>query len=173
MTKLIKKIVVIGPESTGKSTLSADLATHLQCKFVPEYARSYLESRGGKYQFTDLANIAKGQIKSEDQFAQEAKELIICDTDLYVLKVWSEHKYQKTDDYILQQIAKRKYDGYILCNIDLPWQYDPLREHPNLESRQYFWNLYYDIVQNSGCNFVIAKGTRTERLNTSLQAPWW
>lgn len=171
--KMLQKIVVIGPESTGKSTLSQDLALALDTLWVPEYARTYLEKNGATYQFNDLAEIAKGQLISEDKLAEDAHKQLICDTDLYVLKVWSEHKYGKTDSFILHNIASRKYDAYILCDIDMPWEADPLREHPDQEMRRYFFELYKDIVIHSGKPFIIASGNQEERLARSLQAEWW
>lgn len=164
---MLQKIVVIGSESTGKSTLSKALAQQLKTSWVEEYAREYLEANGNNYCYDDLRLIAEGQIEREDK--KEAKRHLICDTDLYVLKVWSEHRFGKTCDYILQEIARRKYDAYILCNIDLPWCADPQREHPQPEMRSYFYNIYKDIVQQSGVPFIIASGNDEERLETAIQ----
>src|SRR5690606_31123528 len=87
----MKKVVILGPESTGKSTLSQQLATHYHTEWVPEYARQYLEELGRPYEQHDLLTIAAGQLGLEDEMAQKAQGLLICDTDLYVIKVWSEH----------------------------------------------------------------------------------
>lgn len=173
MNTTIKKIVVIGPESTGKSTLSKALAEQLNTVWVPEYARTYLEQKKQAYQFEDLYSIAKGQIESEDAEAIKAHQYLICDTDLYVVKVWSEHKYGKVDSFILETIAQRQYDAYILCDIDIPWNADPLREHPEPEMRQYFFNIYKDIVLHTGKAFIIVRGNESERLKQALSAPWF
>ena len=170
---MLKKIVIIGPESTGKSTLSKALAEQLNTVWVPEYARTYLEERGQEYHYEDLTAIAKGQLASEDEWAKQANKYLICDTDLYVLKVWSEHKYGKVDAFILESIAQRHYDAYILCDIDMPWDEDPLREHPEPEMRQYFYNIYKDIVLHSGKPFSIVSGHEEERLAQALAAPWF
>lgn len=170
---MLKKIVVIGPESTGKSTLSKALAEQLNTVWVPEYARTYLEQRGQNYQYEDLTAIAQGQLLSEDKLAKQANKYLICDTDLYVLKVWSEHKYGKVDNYILEAIASRQYDAYILCDIDMPWDADPLREHPEPEMRRYFFNMYKDIVLHSGKPFVIVSGHQEKRLEEALCATWF
>jgi NadR type nicotinamide-nucleotide adenylyltransferase len=169
---MLKKIVIIGPESTGKSTLSKALAEQLNTVWVPEYARTYLEGRGQEYHYEDLTAIAKGQLASEDEWALHANKYLICDTDLYVVKVWSEHKYGKVDAFILENIAQRHYDAYILCNIDMPWDEDPLREHPEPEMRQYFYNIYKDIVLHSGKPFIIVSGNEEDRLAQALAAPW-
>lgn len=170
---MLHKIVIIGPESTGKSTLSKALAKELNTVWVPEYARTYLEQHGQEYDYDDLTAIAKGQIASEDKWAQQANKYLICDTDLYVIKVWSEHKYGKANDYILATIAQRRYDAYILCDIDMPWCPDPLREHPEAEMRRYFYDVYKDIVQQSGRPFVIVHGSEQERLAGALAAAWF
>lgn len=166
----IKKVVVIGPESTGKSTLSQALAKELGTVWVPEFARSYLEQLPQPYTEDDLLAIAKGQVASEDALAAKANNILICDTDLYVLKVWSEHKYGRCDKWILEEIARRKYDLYLLTYIDVIWEDDPLREHGGLEMRHYFYEVYKDIVQQSGVNWAAIQGNETERLQQALQA---
>jgi len=166
----IKKIVVIGPESTGKSTLSEALARALNTIWVPEYARGYLESLDRPYNEDDQLQIAKGQLASEDSLLPQANKYLICDTDLYVLKVWGESKYGRCHRWILEQIAKRKYDLYLLTNIDVPWQDDPLREHPTPEARLHFYNAYHDVVVNSGTPWANISGDEQQRLDTALQA---
>ncbi|PJJ75331.1 NadR type nicotinamide-nucleotide adenylyltransferase [Thermoflavifilum aggregans] len=164
----MKKIVVIGPESTGKSTLSEQLAAHLHTVWVPEFARDYLNQLHRPYEEADLLAIARGQIQSEDRLFHQANRFLICDTDLYVIKVWSEHKYQTCHPWILQQIAQRTYDLYILTYIDIPWTYDPQREYPQPEMREYFFRIYRDIVIQSGTPWICVKGNEQERLQTAL-----
>ncbi|HTN17070.1 MAG TPA: ATP-binding protein [Chitinophagaceae bacterium] len=167
---LLKKIVVIGPESTGKSTLSAALAAHLQTVWVDEYARAYLEQQGNAYQYEDLLAIAKGQIASEDHLAAAANHFLICDTDLYVLMVWCHHRFGKVHPFILEEIARRPYHAYILCKTDIPWTPDPQREYPNYNERLYFYNIYKDIVINSGQPFIIVEGNEEQRLAQALNS---
>lgn len=168
---MIKKIAIIGPESTGKSTLSNQLALHYQTSWVPEYAREYLEHLNHPYAETDLLAIAKGQLKAEDQQLGTAKnDLLFCDTDLYVIKVWSEHKYNTCHPWILQQIAKRDYSIYLLTDIDIPWQNDPQREHPDPRMRAYFYNVYHDIVIHSGIPWFNIRGDYNTRLVTAVEA---
>lgn len=162
------KVVVVGPESTGKSTLSRSLARELHTEWVPEYARAYLEALGRPYEEADLLKIAEGQLKEEDKQAKQANDILICDTDLYVIKVWSEAKYKRCHPWILEQIAERKYDAYILTDIDMAWQDDPLREHPAPEERLYFFNIYKDIVQQSGLPWMLVSGDESSRLSTSI-----
>lgn len=166
----VKKIVVIGPESTGKSTLSAGLAAHLQTVWVEEYARAYLEQQGNTYQYSDLLAIARGQLALEEQCTATANRFLICDTDLHVLMVWCHHRYGKVHAYILEEIARRKYDAYILCKTDIPWTPDPQREYPDYNERFYFYNIYKDIVINSGCPFIVVEGNVQQRLRQALNS---
>ena len=162
--------MIIGPESTGKSTLSEQLAGALKTLWVPEYARNYLETLSREYTEADLLEIAKGQIAIEEQLVTKADKYLICDTDLYVLKVWSEAKYGRCHPWILEQIAIRKYDLYLLTDIDTPWHDDPLREHGQPEERKYFYNIYSDIVAQSGVQWVKIHGNETERLKIATKA---
>lgn len=161
--------MVIGPESTGKSTLSSALAGELNTQWVPEYAREYLTKLGRHYTENDLLEMAKEQICSEDQLIEKARQFLICDTDLYVFKVWSEHSYNRCNGWILEQIAIRKYDLYLLTDIDMPWEDDPLREHEGSYWRNYFYNQYKDIVMNSGVPWAFISGDQEERLRKALQ----
>src|SRR5665213_2884464 len=152
---MIKKIVVIGPESTGKSTLCEKLAEHYNTLWVPEYAREYLEKNGTEYSYEDLLTIAKGQIELEErvsgigyQVSGKSNQLsaisnqqnspfpihhspVFIDTDMYVMKVWCEFVFNRCHNWILNRIAERKYDLYLLCDVDLPWVKDALREYPD------------------------------------------
>jgi NadR type nicotinamide-nucleotide adenylyltransferase len=165
-----RKVVIIGPESTGKSTLSQALARELHTVWVPEYAREYLEAREDSYQESDLLEIAKGQIRTEDEYLARANDTLICDTDLNVIKVWSEHNYRRCNRWVLEQIAERRYDLYLLTYIDIPWQDDPLREHHEDNMRRYFYEQYRDIVMHSGVKWADVRGDMTARLSTALHA---
>lgn len=166
----IKKIVVIGPESTGKSTLSAALAKELNTVWVPEYARAYLEQLSRPYEQHDLLHIAKGQLQSEDELVTKANQLLICDTDLNVIQVWSNARYGSCNRWITENIATRAYDLYLLTDIDTIWEDDPLREHPSPAERRYFYNIYRDIVQNSGIPWADISGAPANRLKKALGA---
>jgi NadR type nicotinamide-nucleotide adenylyltransferase len=173
----MKKITIIGPESTGKSTLCEQLATHYGTSWVPEYAREYLIKHGMDYTYNDLLTIAKGQLQLEDKIVGESlksfgtnHQSIFIDTDMYVMKVWCEFVFEKCHQFILDQIVERKYDLYLLCNIDLPWTYDPLREYPNEEPRKRLFRIYHDIVINQSIPWVLIRGDSDERLDTAIAA---
>ena len=169
---MVKKIVIIGPESTGKSTLCKQLAAHYNTIWVKEYAREYLLKNGTDYSFENLLDIAKGQVEREQlavgngQLAN--KSAIFIDTDMHVMKVWCEFVFQKCHHWILNRIVERKYDLYLLCNIDLPWVKDELREYPDLLSRQKLYHHYKDIMLNQHVPWVDISGTYEERLEKAI-----
>jgi NadR type nicotinamide-nucleotide adenylyltransferase len=169
----IKKFVIIGPESTGKSTLSAQLAQHYKTLWAPEYAREYLEKNGTDYTYEDLLTIAKGQIEQEEfhngQLATYSSQLLFIDTDMYVMKVWCEYVFNKCHNWILNRIAERKYDGYLLCNVDLPWVKDSLREYPDFETRKRLYHFYKDIMVNQSLPWVDISGNYEERLEKAIR----
>jgi len=164
------KVVIIGPESTGKSTLTQALAAQYSEPWVPEFAREYLLQLDRTYRFDDLLEMARGQIECEDERAKQAKEILFCDTDLRVIKIWSEHKYGRTHPWITQQIQHRKYDLYLLTDIDIPWQEDPLREHPDPDMRTYFMQLYEQVLESSGVPWVKISGSSDERVRAGIAA---
>lgn len=167
----MKKIVVIGPESTGKSTLCTQLAEHYGSRWVPEYAREYLLQHGMSYTYDNLLTIAKGQIALEEKFIKEANQsLLFIDTDMYVMKVWCEFVFGKCHSWILNQVAERNYDLYLLCNVDLPWVKDELREYPDLVSRQKLYHIYKDLMVNQSTPWVDISGDYDERLKKAIAA---
>ena len=171
----IKKIVIIGPESTGKSTLSKALADHYHTLWCPEYAREYLLKNGTHYSASDLLTIAKGQLELEDEYTRKVQEensssVLFVDTDMYVMKVWSEYVFGTCDFFILDTIIKRKYDGYLLCNIDLPWVKDELREYPDEKPRQELFAIYKDLLINQPVPWALISGTDAERTAAAIRA---
>jgi NadR type nicotinamide-nucleotide adenylyltransferase len=173
--KSILKVVIIGPESTGKSTLSEQLAEHYRTSWCPEYAREYLLKHGTHYTYDDLLVIARGQLNLEDEYVKRARsqakpQLLFIDTDMYVMKVWCDFVYGKCHPFILEQIAKRKYDLYLLCNIDLPWIKDELREYPDLETRKKLYGIYRDIMEHQVVPWIDINGNYEERLQKAIAA---
>jgi NadR type nicotinamide-nucleotide adenylyltransferase len=179
---MLKKIVILGPESTGKSTLCEQLAQHYETMWCPEFAREYLLSNGTNYEFDDLLTIAKGQLALEDEYTatleRQSEPLLeagghlplFIDTDMYVMKVWCEFVFNKCHRFILDEILQRNYDLYLLCNIDLPWVADELREYPDLLTRKKLYNIYKDIMVNQQVPWVDISGNYDERLAKAITA---
>lgn len=175
---MVKKVAVIGPESTGKSTLCSQLAEHYQTLWVPEYAREYLTVHGISYTYDSLLEIAKGQLASEDYYLTQLSHSplatthspLLIDTEMYVMKVWSEFVFGKCHQWIIDKIVERRYDLYLLCNIDLPWMPDVLREYPDPEPRRELFRMYHDIMVNQSTPWVVISGDYDERLRSAISA---
>lgn len=167
----MKRVVIIGPESTGKSTLCQQLAGHYNTVWCPEYAREYLLQHGTDYNYEDLDRIAKGQLALQAETETKARNgHYFVDTDVYVMKVWCEVAFSACPTWILKTIAQTSCDLYLLCNTDLPWEKDELREYPDLAVRQRLFKTYQDIAINSGIPWAIVSGTREERLRIAIDA---
>jgi NadR type nicotinamide-nucleotide adenylyltransferase len=175
----IKKIVIVGPESTGKSTLSENLANHFKTEWVREYAREYLDKNGTDYSFENLYEIAEGQLAGEDAGLKYLQENnlnnksqnnipLIIDTDMYVIKVWSEFVFNKCDNRVLSEIAKRKYDGYILCNTDVPWVKDSMREYPDLVTREKLFTFYKEELSEQKVPWITINGNYEVRTQQAI-----
>lgn len=168
---MVKKVVILGPESTGKSTLSKLLAERFKAPWVPEYAREFLLEHGMDYSFDDLLTIAKGQLKSEDEIVSKTSpQIVFVDTDMHVMKVWCEFVFGRTHDFILNEHRSRKYDLFLLCNVDLPWVKDELREYPDLETRERLYNIYHDMLVNENLPWVDVHGDHDQRFKIAEEA---
>jgi NadR type nicotinamide-nucleotide adenylyltransferase len=155
---MIKKIAVIGPESTGKSILSADLAAHYNAVWIPEYAREYVENLHLPYNFDDVCTIAKKQIEQETEAEKYEKPLVFFDTDLIITKIWFEYCYKKVPDFVTNNLKKGIMDYYLLCFPDISWQPDPVRENGDIREELFekykqeieFLNKPYSIIKGKG-----------------------
>lgn len=164
---MIKRIAVTGPESTGKSWLAAGLAEEFSEPWVPEFARFYLEQLNRPYTFDDILEIAKGQYKAEEAAATLAKEWLFCDTDFLVTRIWCLVRFGKSHLWIDQMADQHIYAHYLLCNTDLPWEADPLREHPHL--RKELFEMYLAELEQRKLPFSIISGTGDARLMIAVE----
>lgn len=166
---MIRRVVIIGPESTGKSTLCQYLSEVYDSLWCPEFARAYLTKNGTDYTYENLLEIAKGQLTQEDSYyhkmEQKSKKdsFLFIDTDMYVMKVWSEYVFNRCDPFILKQIAERKYDFYLLCNTDLPWTKDEMREYPDQKPRQEQFLIYKDLMIHQNIPWTEVSGSGEDR----------
>lgn len=164
----IKRVAIVGPECTGKSDLSQYLASYFNSVWVPEYAREYIDNLHRQYERGDLTVIARGQLQLEDSYARDANGILFCDTNLYVVKVWSEFKFGTCSAEIIKMIATRKYDLYLLTYVDIPWQEDAQREHPN--KREELYQIYLNEMQTQPVPFVEIRGEKELRRKSAVEA---
>jgi len=169
----IIKVVLFGPESTGKTTLSRQLAVHYNTVWAPEFARDYLQKKWNNERKTcetsDLIPIAIGQMKLENKLAKKADKILICDTDLLETKVYSESYYGGIVDADLDTYAvQNQYDLYFLTNIDTPWEADDLRDKPN-ERREMF-DVFENALKKYKRSYILLSGDKKTRLQTAVKA---
>lgn len=167
------KVVLFGPESTGKTTLAARLALHFKTEWVPEYMRDYLQKKWDDKKETcqppDLIPIAKGQMRRENKLAKMANKVLFCDTNLLELKVYSEayyHGYCNPD--LLKHALNNRYDIYFLTNIDTPWIPDDLRDKP--QDREVMFKKFKSTLLLHNRPFIVLSGDENERFNTAVSA---
>ena len=165
------KVVLFGPESTGKTTLAKQLAEHYQTKWVPEYMRDYLQEKWDNRQKTceqeDLLPIAIGQMKLENKLVKDAKSILFCDTNLLEIKTYSEIYYDgECDPLILKYASENIYDLYFLTYIDVPWEKDDLRDKPN--ERDYVFKTFKETLKINNLPFVELRGSKKERLQEAI-----
>ncbi len=165
----ILKIVITGPESTGKTSLTSQLAEHYHTTWIPEYARTYIAGLNRDYDYNDLVRIAERQILELKNLNEFANKLIFYDTGLIITKIWFREVYRKHPNWLDVEIRKNKPDLYLLCYYDLPWQFDLLRENGSTERRSYLYELYRREIEKIGCNYHIIKGFNQERFNLAFK----
>jgi NadR type nicotinamide-nucleotide adenylyltransferase len=163
----IKKIAIVGPESTGKSTMSAYLANHYHTVWVPEFARKYCEKLTAPPTWQDEINMFYGQLALEQELLPMANKLLICDTTFITVKIWSDHTFGKSPQEVLNELPKHPYDLYLLLNIDLPWEHDPLRDFPHM--REHFMAAWHKELQALNAHYEVITGAGTERYNSAVK----
>ncbi|MFD0751181.1 AAA family ATPase [Mucilaginibacter calamicampi] len=164
----IKKIAVVGPESTGKSTMSAWLADHYDTIWVPEYARGYCEKLTLPPTWQDEINMYKGQLALEQEMTPQARNgLLLCDTTFITVKIWSDHIFGSSPTEVTDALLKHHYDLYLLLDIDMPWQDDPLRDFPTL--REHFMEVWHRELKALNANYVVISGTGQERYDSAVR----
>jgi NadR type nicotinamide-nucleotide adenylyltransferase len=162
------RVAIVGPECTGKSGLAQFLASHYNTLWVPEYARNYLDNLVRPYNENDLTAIAHGQMRLEEEYARDANKILFCDTTLLVIKIWSEFKYGYSDPWIIEGVERSNYDLHLLTYIDIPWEEDPQREHP--EKREELYQIYLEQIKAMNVPFVEIRGEREQRRRAAVQA---
>ncbi|MDR6299537.1 ATP-binding protein [Mesonia maritima] len=165
------KIVLFGPESTGKTSLAKKLAEHYQTNWVPEFAREYLQKKYDECNEIcaqeDLIPIAKGQISAENKLSKTANKVLFCDTNVLQTYAYGKVYYKNFENETLKKyIGKHKYNLYLLTYIDVPWEEDDLRDKPH--EREEMFVHFKEILKQKNLPYVIINGTLEERLKKAV-----
>lgn len=168
MTNKIKRISLLGPESTGKTTLCQQLAEHFNTLWIPEYSREHVEQLHNPYTLEDIEFCTRTQLEQEDHSLSKANHFIFCDTELIVAKVWCEDVFNICPPWIEEEITKRKYDLYLLTYPDLPFVADRVRENPS--RRDYFYELYKGELEKRNFDYEIIRGSGSSRFEAARMA---
>lgn len=169
----MKKVVIIGVESTGKSTMTKYLAKQFNCPFVSEYARTYLESNKNEYNYEDFLRIAEGQARAEDQCTHSYSDsaLLILDTDFVVISIWAEEVFHYIEPWIETRVKQTKSDLYLLLSPDIQWVQDGMREYPEQSIRERLHQKYLEFMENGKYNYhQIVGASYGERKKQALKA---
>ena len=164
----IIKIAIVGPESTGKSTMSAHLAEHYHTVWVPEFARDYCAALTAPPTIEDEVAMFRGQVALEQEVEAKANKLLICDTTFITVKIWSDAFFGYTPQVVLVELPKHPYDLYLLLDINLPWQDDPLRDFPN--QREHFMEVWHKELQALNAKYVVISGIGQDRYDNAVAA---
>jgi NadR type nicotinamide-nucleotide adenylyltransferase len=164
---MVKKIAVVGPESTGKSTISEQLARHYQTVWVPEFARGYCAALTEPCTWQDEINMFRGQLELEARLLPEANGILICDTTFLTVKIWSDHIFGRSPQEVIDKLPQHPYDLYLLMDIDLPWENDPLRDFPHL--REHFMEVWHRELKALDARYAVVSGSQNERLHNAIR----
>ncbi len=164
----IIKIAIVGPESTGKSVLSAHLAKQYNTVWVPEYAREYCAKLTEPCNLQDEINMFYGQLELENKLLPEANKLLICDTTFVTVKIWSDYMFGESPKEVLNELPKHPYDFYLLMDVDLPWQPDPLRDFP--DKREHFMQIWHNELYVLKANYKVISGYGNIRFENAVHS---
>jgi NadR type nicotinamide-nucleotide adenylyltransferase len=162
------RIVLTGPESTGKTTLARTLAQRFRAPWLPEASRLYAEEVKRELAAADAEPIAQRAIAAEDAALASDPPLLILDTDLISTVVYVRHYYGPCPAWIEDAARGRRGDLYLLCVPDLPWTADGIRDRP--AQRRELFDLFEDALREFGCVYVEVSGTGAARERAALSA---
>lgn len=158
----VMKIAVVGAESTGKTKLAEALAQHYHTAWVPEYARQYLQDLNRPYTAHDVETIARGQMALEEELGRAGHSPLFCDTNLLVIKVWMDDAFGSTPAWMEEEIVRRPYHLHVLTDPNIPYEADPLREHPEL--RPHFTQIYMAHLERYQLPYLYVSGNLQQRM---------
>jgi len=163
------RIVLTGPECTGKSTLAQQLASHFATVYVPEYAREYIANLCRPYNYDDVMHIAEVQRKQAHEIVNPVNRIVFFDTYLVITKVWFKVVFGRCPEWITEELSRKTIDLYLLCDTSIPWTTDPVRENGG-EMREKLYLMYKNELEQLGCSYKIITDTGQQRLNLAIHA---
>jgi len=163
----MKKVALIGPESTGKTTLCEQLAQYFNTEWIPEYARIYVEKLNREYNYDDIEHIAKKQL-TQFKSKEKGNDLVFFDTDLIITKIWFSERYNTIPEWLDAAICEQDVQLYLLCQPDIAWEYDTVRE--NEHNRQYLYDCYKKEVEQLSIPFFEISGLGSVRIQNAINA---
>jgi nicotinamide riboside kinase len=163
------RIVITGPECTGKSTLAAGLAAHYNTAYIPEYAREYIEGISRPYTFDDVVHIAEKQVMEEKSYALKASGILFYDTYLIITKVWFSVVYNRVPVWIDDVLRQKHIRLFLLCDTDIPWVPDKVRENGG-EMRERLFRMYRQEIEKYGFPYSVIRGEGSRRLQNGIEA---
>ncbi len=161
------RVVITGPECTGKSTLTIQLAEHYSTMYIPEYAREYISGLSRPYNYSDVEHITRIQIRQKDEYSRCAKGLLFLDTYLIITKVWFDLVYHRRPPWLDLELARNEINLYLLCDIDIPWEPDPVRENGG-RMRENLLRLYRSELEERGLHYRLVTGSGEQRLRNAI-----
>jgi NadR type nicotinamide-nucleotide adenylyltransferase len=167
MTNKLRNIVITGPECTGKSTLAIDLARRYNTEYIPEYARIYIENLNRPYNYGDLELIAQRQINDFKEYQKKANRILFLDTYLIITKVWFDVVYNRCPAWIIQELQQHEIDLFLVCDTDIPWIPDNVRENGG-EMREKLKSIYISEIEKFGYKYHLISGSGNQRLASAI-----
>ena len=164
------KVSLTGPESSGKSTLTLQLASYFGAPFADEYARKFLEHKAGRYDFQDLDEICRGQLEFHSAALLLANDIVLFDTDMIVLYIWSQFRFGRVSPAIESAFMKSDIDLYLLCKPDITWTPDPFRESPLQQERDILFNMYEQMLKLISAKYIVIHGNEDNRMQLAVDA---
>lgn len=164
----LKRVCVFGPESTGKTTLTRELAEAFETVAVPEYARTWLEAHGRDPEPADMPMIAAGRLASQQALERRANRVLICDTDALTTRIWSEELFGEVAPEVAALVGRETFDLTLLTDIDVPFEPDPIRYFPNRRER--FMTRCREALEEAGRRYTVIRGSREERRREARRA---
>ncbi len=162
-----KRVVLTGPESTGKTTLAQQLAAYYQTIWIPEFARQYAKEINNEFTYADVLNVARFQLVQEIEVEEKVNKILFFDTSLIITKVWLDVVFKKVPQWLEEQILHEEADLYLLCAPDIEWVFDPLRVNGG-KKRVKLFERYLNELENYGFNYRIITGSGEKRLNNCI-----